>query len=384
MKLNRIELRKISETGAEVIWSANIQSNTVYYTWGQVGGKLQTEEVTFTDGKNIGRANETTPEEQCLFEACRKARKKVEKGYRIVKGAELITEQTSDTVVTHGGDVPFCMLAETLSKHLKKLDGLGSVDVQPKLDGNRCLINIDTCELYSRSRKQITSIPGLGEEVAKRCKNLVKKGVKWVDGELYSDELSFNDIQSVIRKKEAHELAGKIKFNMYDILLKKPWRERKHIMAIGTDFGGRLDEVLSTMVDANLETIEEWNQAFVAQGYEGVIVRLLDEVYENKRSRGLLKHKTFIDAEYKVIGFQAEKNRANVLGAVILVTKDGTEFNARPAVPDETKQFIWNNQKEYLGMMATVKFQELDGKSGIPRFPVLKGFRAESDIETDR
>ena len=43
-----------------------------------------------------------------------------------------------------------------------------------------------------------------------------------------------------------------------------------------------------------------------------------------------------------------------------------------------------NNQKEYLGMMATVKFQELDGKSGIPRFPVLKGFRAESDIETDR
>ena len=381
---NKIELRKTSETGAEVIWLADIQDNVVAYTWGQVDGKLQTEEVEFLEGKNIGRANETTPEQQCLFEACRKARKKVEKGYRIVKGKELITEQTSDTVVTHGADVPFCMLAETLNKHLKKLDGLDSVDVQPKLDGNRCLINIDTCELYSRSRKQITSIPGLGEEVAKRCKNLVKKGVKWVDGELYSDELSFNDIQSVIRKKEAHELAGKIKFNMYDILLKKPWRERKHIMAIGTDFGGRLDEVLSTMVGANLETIEEWNQAFVAQGYEGVIVRLLDEVYENKRSRGLLKHKTFIDAEYKVIGFQAEKNRANVLGAVILVTKDGTEFNARPAVPDETKQFIWNNQKEYLGMMATVKFQELDGKSGIPRFPVLKGFRAESDIETDR
>ena len=378
---NYIELIKTTATGAEQEWKAWVEGNVVTYEWGQKGGKKQTEVVRYAEGKNEGRANATTPEQQCLFEAARKARKKVEKSYAIVKGADIIGAQKSATVTDHDGDVPMCMLAETLNKHPKILDGLKVVDCQTKLDGNRCLINLDTCELYSRSRKRIGSIPGLGDDVAARCKELVRLGVKWVDGELFSKSLTFNQIQQIIRSKTPIPEAAEIQYHMYDVVLKKPWLERRHLLWMAVNWGGRLVEVETKTVSATMDAIEQANRDYVAQGYEGVIVRLHNGVYENKRSRSLLKHKTFQDSEYKVIGFQSEKNRPDLLGAVVLETEDGQEFNARPAMSDVEKAEIWKHRCEYVGLMATIKYQERDTKSGIPRFGILRGFRAESDID---
>ena len=116
-----IELRKTGANGATLVWRAEVLRNEVHYVYGQEGGKMQTEEKVYSEGKNVGRANETTADEQCLFEACRKARKKVEKGYKPVVGGHLIAEQKSATVVDHDDEVPFCMLAQSLKDHLKKL-----------------------------------------------------------------------------------------------------------------------------------------------------------------------------------------------------------------------------------------------------------------------
>ena len=57
-------------------WSAAIYTNGLVarYTveYGQVNGKIQSTSRDFTEGKNIGKANETTPLQQCSNEIKKK------------------------------------------------------------------------------------------------------------------------------------------------------------------------------------------------------------------------------------------------------------------------------------------------------------------------
>lgn len=69
-------------------WSITIgkDSKGHYYemTHGQKGGKMQTARTYIKSGKNIGRKNETTAEQQCLLEATSKHTYQIErKGYSI-------------------------------------------------------------------------------------------------------------------------------------------------------------------------------------------------------------------------------------------------------------------------------------------------------------
>ena len=67
-------------------WSASVHANGVaaryVVEYGQVDGKIQSTAREFTEGKNIGKKNETTPLEQC----CSEIQKKMErqKGERAV------------------------------------------------------------------------------------------------------------------------------------------------------------------------------------------------------------------------------------------------------------------------------------------------------------
>ena len=74
-------------------WSATIYTNGLVarYTveYGQVNGKIQSTSRDFTEGKNIGKANETTPLQQCCNEIKKKWSDKKEKEcYRDVEEGE--------------------------------------------------------------------------------------------------------------------------------------------------------------------------------------------------------------------------------------------------------------------------------------------------------
>lgn len=371
-----IKLSKIGNNKKELIYEVTIDNNNITYVYGQKNGKLQTEEETINEGKNIGKANETSPTEQALFEAERKVRKKIENGYSIINGYKLST--VSKTVVESNIDIPSPMLAKTYKDQEKQIrKKYSKVDIQYKLNGNRCIVNIKTKEMYSRKRKQITSIPDIIDKIVDACKN-INKDIIWVDGELYSKELTFNEIQSIIRQKnQVSELASKIKYNIFDVMSKKEWKERKkYLDKIVTN--ERVNVLKIFEIDIN--EIEKYNQQFVKDGYEGVIIRLPNYSYEQKRSSGLIKYKTFIDEEFKVIGFVSEKNNPLKLGSIKLIMKNGNEFNARPSMTDEECDYIWTHQEEFINKYATVEFQNYDEVTGLPVFGTIKGFRDSSDI----
>jgi DNA ligase-1 len=98
--------------------------STIVQVSGLVDGNHVTN-VSQCEGKNIGRANETTPEEQAEIEAQAKYTKKLKEGY--FKSKE---EATNNVVI-----LP--MLAKVFSKEEKKV--VYPCFAQPKLDGMRGL-----------------------------------------------------------------------------------------------------------------------------------------------------------------------------------------------------------------------------------------------------
>ena len=81
MKNIIIKLNKTDERGKLHIWMATIKDNTVIIEYGVHLGKIRREEKTYLEGKNIGKANETTAEEQAILKAHQLWTKQIKKGY---------------------------------------------------------------------------------------------------------------------------------------------------------------------------------------------------------------------------------------------------------------------------------------------------------------
>ncbi|MCK9596174.1 hypothetical protein M0R19_03250 [Candidatus Pacearchaeota archaeon] len=374
-----IYLEKLSNNKT-IFWKAEFNSNTVIYSYGQVTGKVQVKEETFLEGKNIGRSNETSPEQQCMQDAVKKARKKIESGYTVVSGQDLIDIFTSKTAQKSNLDIPKPMLAFKMQEHLEKIKPF--VFCQPKVDGNRCLLNIKTGKLYSRTRKEIISCPHITHNLMNTNFSsylyFPENNVEWIDGELYSHELTFNDIQSIVRRTKNidYEKSTSIFFYMFDFISDLCQEGRMQILNTLEDTT-YIKILKSSFIPK--EEIDKYHDQYVSEGFEGIMIRMPEHPYEQKRSYSLFKYKKFYDDEFKVVGFKCEKNNPNVLGTVTCLMNDSEKtFEVTPSMTDDEKQNIWDNQDCFLGKFATVVFQERDSKTNIPRFGTLKAFREKN------
>jgi hypothetical protein len=139
-------LYKYNTKGQAQQWEIKVVGNSYYTVEGHVGGKLTTSEPTICEGKNLGKVNETTPEQQALIEARAKWQKKLDKGYSLE--------------LTHEKKYFEPMLAHEYSNY-EKLVFTVPTYAQPKLDGIRC---IKDGKLASRNGKPIVSCPHLEGE----------------------------------------------------------------------------------------------------------------------------------------------------------------------------------------------------------------------------
>lgn len=75
-----------ASSGKIKLWRGEVVDNgdgtaSIFVDHGMEGGKLQTDEKLITEGKNIGKANETTPYEQAVSELRSDWNKKIDQGY---------------------------------------------------------------------------------------------------------------------------------------------------------------------------------------------------------------------------------------------------------------------------------------------------------------
>ena len=132
-----------------------------------------------------------------------------------------------------------------------------------------------------------------------------------------------------------------------------------------------IKRVPTLILDNEEQVIQQHDIYVLSQNYEGQMLRVLDGIYENKRSKNLLKHKMFCDEEYTIKDvIEGIGNKAGMVGAFVFETKEGKTFNASPKFSWSECIDIWNNKEKYIGLDATVKYFNLT-PDGIPRFPYV-------------
>ena len=272
-------------------------------------------------------------------------------------------------------DLPISpMLAQNFEKHKKKI--VFPALTQPKLDGVRCIIQVKngSVSLLSRLGKPFSHMDQIRDAVlaVKLPENIV------LDGELFSDELHFQTVVGLVKRKkikeEDLENLRKIKFNVFDLInlndLEMTFSERwKLLDKIVKKDQSKMLKIVPIYPVENEEEISKLLTTFLENGDEGIMIRNKDSVYERKRSYHLQKFKKFFDDEYEIVG--AEQGHGNAAGTVIWTckTKEGRTFNVRPVGTREERKKMYTNRNKYFGKKLTVKFQELTPDK-IPRFPV--------------
>jgi hypothetical protein len=168
----------------------------------------------------------------------------------------------------------------------------------------------------------------------------------------------------------------KVQFHVYDIVSEDPYEERlSRLQALMTAKKFRYICLVKTEVAATKEDVNRLHATYVAEGYEGIMLRNAAGLYSvGNRSADLQKYKEFLDSEYPVIGFK--EGEGLEVGCVIWLcrTPEGREFACRPRGSREERQVLFAEGAAYVGKPLTVRYQELT-EDGIPRFPVGITFR---------
>lgn len=357
-------LYKKSSTGKITQWriSAHEDTNGAFYSteFGYVGGKLQETVVSVDEGKNIGKANETTPYEQACLEAESKWKKQLDKGYR-----ENL-EETNETRISP-------MLAYSYKDYAHKINWTNGAYISNKLDGVRCLAYRNTngeIILQSRQGKIFKALPHINKEL----KSFLPKNSSIIlDGELYVHGEEFQELIHLIKRDDPHEDSIKLQYHIYDCFdpLNLKWKFKDRLAWLKTlSFNKiiRLEENKLIHSTAELETAKKYAKD---NAYEGVMIRNADAVYKvGHRSNELLKVKEFQQEEFEIIGGYENKGRAEGQCTIICKTKDGTEFGVKPEGTDEQREWYWNHLDEIIGKMMIVKFfSYTTSKHPVPRFP---------------
>ena len=357
-------LYKRDSKGKVRIWTMEVGFNSdneagIRTISGLVDGQKVTSAWNITEAKNVGRSNATTAKTQAEFEAQAEWTKNVDKEYFVDVNA----------IDSYTAFKP--MLAHDFTK-----TPVTSGITQPKLDGIRMVVN--TRGLYSRSNKPIVAVPHIAKALAEFIKD---HPTVTLDGELYNHELkdNFQKITSLVRKTvnlgadELAESAELVQYHIYDMFdsanPNMTFMQRYNWIQKNVHLVNKKAVGIYLVASAICETSEEIDVMYgeyTTAGYEGQMVRQ-DTIYENKRSKGLLKRKEFITEEYEVVQVhEGQGNWAGYAKRLTLKMPNGTTFSSGiRGSQAKLKELLENPNIDW----ATCRYFELSN-DGVPRFPV--------------
>ena len=260
-----------------------------------------------------------------------------------------------------------------------------------KLDGVRCLAIVDVqgnCRLYSRMGKEFTTL------------NKVKSAIEATgiintvfDGEIcILDKDGNEDFQSVMKeiRRKDHQIENPM-FMMFDMLHISQFNSKKSTDTLGTRLH-KLRSFIESLENKNTlryldqavitdeRHFDKWAQMAGDNNWEGFMLRK-DVGYEGKRSKNLLKVKTFHDAEYEVVDCDVApmsvvrdgKEAQEVMLAQVYIEHKGYRVKVGSGFSQE--QRIKYMTEDIVGKTITVQYFEEthNDKGGISlRFPTVK------------
>jgi DNA ligase-1 len=344
-----MKLYKRTKTGAVQQWAVRAEGDTITVEFGQAGGKLR-EKSTTCEGKNIGRANETTPEQQAVLEADSKYRKQLKAGYVVDPSGE--------------SDLKLPMKIKNYKDNTANVvfPCYGS----PKLNGVNATFRLTNTGLIltSRGGEQYPVPPHQIEPVTKA---LHKLGTMSLNGEIYLHGAWLEDITGATKKH--NELTENLEFWAFEL----------------PDVAGPFSSKIELLQGCGLKTpgvailnsheeIRRYHVACVNAGYEGIVIRNAHCVYQyGTRSSDAFKFKIPESMEFKIRELdRVDKNDHPVIW---IVNPQGKDFKVKPKGTAEQKlKILAQFEERYRGQWYTVEFESWS-KYGVPLKPVGIGLR---------
>jgi len=254
-----------------------------------------------------------------------------------------------------------------------------TVAVEPKLDGIRCIgiVKNGICTLYSRNGKPITNfVDTVGQE-------LLQFGDGVFDGEIMSAD--FLAMMTQFRRKNSVNTTD-VKYFVFDWLPLESWLAKKCDLTCQQ----RREKLEDMMINSKcgfvslihrdivqLEDIKKMHDVFASQGYEGIMIKTLDAMYEFDRSHTVMKLKMLFDIDVNISGFyegrEGTKNQGT-LGGIYIHTADRVRVGVGSGFSDELRNEMWLNKENFLGRLVEIRYQEVT-EDGSLRFPTFRRFR---------
>ena len=273
----------------------------------------------------------------------------------------------------------------------------GSFAVTEKLDGIRCIVHYskdaeEPVQLYTRQGKRILGCIEIEDAIKENMKVLDIEDAM-LDGELLATDCSYEDVykETTKRIKNKNEVKEGIKYVVFDMLIldhtyethkeETYYKRRSYLMQLKSVIVESCIEVLPMLyVGDDINELIKLLDKYRDKGAEGLMVNLLDAPYEFKRSKNILKVKVMQTADLKIIGFEEGQGRNEGRLGALLVDFKGSTVGVGTGFSDFDREYIWNNQDQYLGKIAEIQYFEISkDKTGVEslRFPVWKHLRTD-------
>lgn len=331
--------------GATRCWKIKAEDNRIIWQYGILNGVMQTKAEIVPFGK-AGR----TTDEQVMLQMASKIKSQRMKGYNAS-----LASADSDAVNLLNLKKP--MLAKAL-KSIKRIEFVGAY-VQPKFDGNRCIITKQQGKMMAYSRN--------GKVIAANLDHIfigldLDEG-DYVDGELYCHGESLQTIVSWVKRNQPNTL--RLNFHAYDMMANVPYIHRYGELI--RKCSGSSVIIAPTDKVNSIEEVWEMHKDFTSDGYEGAIIRWSIAGYEDgKRSNSLVKVKTFLDDVFKVIDILPSKDGWAILECLL---SNGNTFRVSAPGSVGEKEDVYNDKWNYMGKYIRVEYMNLT-KDGIPFHPI--------------
>ena len=297
------------------------------------------------------------------------------------------------------------MLAHDGANYPQKI--VGKKLLEPKLDGVRVLtvINMEnqTVTQYSRNGLLLENFSHITKELEANIDDFGRSMV--LDGEMIST--SFQALMKQVRRKD-NVKADDAVLMLFDILPLSEFqkghsvlgqRRRSNLLKSMKPMFDKIGNIgVVPQVEVNLDEyvgelqFKEFNRQAIADGYEGIMIKEVDTIYECKRSVSWLKQKPFIEVSLTAVAVE-EGTGKNVgkMGAVLFEGLDDDKFirvSVGSGWSDEDRDEIWAVKDTIIGQVGEIRAdaatisQHSDNVWSLrfPRFKVWRGFKAGEKI----
>jgi DNA ligase 1 len=321
------------------------------------------------------------------------------------------SETTVNKMVAKAGHPEFeiplfeCMLAHDGAKHEKKV--AGKKLLEPKLDGVRVITIVNaankTATMYSRNGKVLENFGHITAAIEANIELFDRSIV--LDGEMVSS--SFQALMKQVHRKSDAETSD-ARLMLFDVLPLSEFQKGESIMGqkrrsnLLRSMKAVLDKVGSIDIIPQIEVdlgsyvgelqFKQYNKDAIEAGFEGIMIKDVDAIYECKRSASWLKMKPFIEVSLTVTAVEEGTGKnAGRLGALICEGEDDgkkIQVNVGSGLTDDQRAEFWNDQQDLLGQIVEIRADAATRNQDsedvwslrFPRFLRFRGFKAGEKI----